>query len=598
MRGGTGTLDLTPPSGAARYKYSDFVYNDDFPEIGMVGPMATAKSSAAVDRLGRRGLEYPGINQLLARGTLTSLKDSTIVRLRQRLGTLFHPSNGGSENLQEGIFRFPPAPHPVTGVPVQSVINGIGLDRADLEAVLKSTEYGGGHLEEANEIPSDAHDLLQERARQEIYHRSKTVRDMCMELANTWSRFAPTPLTWRDVYDILLDDPLSRIGERQMPPDHPMPGSTTVSATWNPVGNDHTWVRYVGVPYPHPAPTEDWVRQNVGVREVHVPPKVLREDRHRLRAGALAELPDGRRAYVQAHDPDSGIVTLVGGEQVHHDKAGLIVQRYSIYVFSHENMSRDHRNVENTYLMANQEMRLRHQHGHVNSREGRVTPAFIDEPLGHGGHVLPPVTKERIARSGNLIVGGVDHGGDHPTAVVLAMYLPKVRTLIFFDEMVKSGQSAYANAVELQQMMVPGLQHIIGYDPAMNARVFDKDADHRIIDNYIEVLGDVMVPGARGDDAFDELAYMLEFQDDFTDPRGPMPRILVTENCTQIRKALMELTWDMVRRQRHKWQVDVGDALKIAASVVKRGYVDQGEVDMDFSPRRAYTDRWRDGAPI
>lgn len=598
MRRGPLELDLTPPSGLIRYKYSDFVHNDDFPEIGIVGPMATAKSSAAVDRLGRRGLEYPGINLLLARGTLTSLKDSTIPRLRQRLGPLFDPKGGGGENLQEAIFRFPPAPHPVTGQSVQSTINGIGLDRSDLENVLKSTEYGGGHLEEANEIPSDAHDLLQERCRQEIWHRDRTVRDMCMRLAIVWSEVSGHALTWRDVHAILLNDPMNRIGERQLPADHPEPGDTVVGASWNPVGNDHTWQRYVGVPYPFPAPNEKWVRENVGVREVHVPPKILREDNHRLRAGALVTLPDSSRSYVATHDVEGKQVKLVDGSTQPDDKVGLVVQRYCIYAFGHENLSRDHRNVENTYLMANQEMRRKHQLGHVNVREGRVTPAFIDEPLSHGGHLLPEASRERIMRSGNLIVGGLDHGGDHPTALALAMYLPGQRTIVVFDEYVQSGLSAYANATAVQQMLVPGLEHMIGYDPAMNARTYDREADHRIIDNYIEVMGDIFVPGTAGPIAFDELAAMTEIVDDFTSDRGPMPRLLVTENCVQARKTLLSLEWRQVRHQRGNWMVDMGDALKLLTSLVKRGFVDSGVAHVDMTPVRAYSDRWRDGTPI
>lgn len=587
-RGQGIVLDLDPPSGPIKHKYNDFVVNDDFPEIGMVGPFNTAKSTAAVDRLARRGAEYPGSNILIARGTLTSLKDSTIDKLRRRLGVVFE----GRENLQEAIFRFPAMPHPVSGARVESVVNGIGLDRAELERVLKSTEYSTVHLEEADEIPSDAHDLVQERARQEIYHRSLTVWDMCMELAMRWTQLSNRTITPDDVYQILLDDPLNRVGERQMPTDHPMPGWTVVSATWNPVGNDHTWARYVGVPYPFPSPSEAWVRDNVGIREVRVPSNILVEDRFRFRSGSLVALPNGERAFAARHDAAKSEVVLTDGRTVPAKDAGLIVQRYCIYAFGWENESRDHRNVENSYLMANQELRKRHQHGHVDAREGRVMANYIDELVDRGGHVLPEPDRERIARSGHLIVGGIDHGGDHATAALLAMYLPKQQSLVFFAEMVKSGQSAYANAVELQQMMVPGAEHVFGYDPAMNARIFDKDSDHRIIDNYIEVLGDILFPGARGDAAFDELVEMLNARDDFMGS-GPMPRIFVTENCTQIRKTFLNLTWDMVRRKRNLWMVDVGDAAKIAASMVKKGYVDNASTNIDLNPKLAYATRFK-----
>lgn len=583
-------VDLSLPAGPIRQVYADAVHNDDFPELGMVGPMAGGKSSAAVDRLARRALDYPGIQQVLARDTLVNLKASTLVRFRQRLGALFLPQNGGSENLQEALFRFPPAPHPVTGDITQSVVKGIGLDRVDLENVFKSTEYGGGHLDEADQISSDAHDMFLERSRQEFYHRNKTVMDLCMVLAERWSRYSPKPVMPEDVYQILLDDPLSRIGERQMSRDHPMPGVPTISASWNPSGNDHTWARYVGKPYPYPAPDEAWVKHFMGVREVFTPGSVLREDRHRLRAGAFVKVGD-KRGYVQAHDPVKGVVTLVGGEQVPHEQVGLTLQRNCLYFFPHHNLSRDHVNVENTYLMASTELRRKHQLGHVDPKTGRVLPAFVNEPLEAGGHILPEISIERISRAGNLIVGGLDHGGDHATAFVMAMYLARSNTLIFFDEMVKSGESAYANAEEVRQMLVPGCEHLIGYDPAMNARIFDRDADRRIVDNYLEVLGPIMVEGARGDPAFDELQEMLEFKDDFG-LRGPMPNVMVTENCVHIRKAFQELMWEDVKRKRHKWIVDVGDAGKIAASVVKRGYTNIQQGAVASGPRYAYATRF------
>jgi hypothetical protein len=545
-------------------------------------------STAAVDRLARRAAEYPGSNILIARATLTSLKDSTIDKLRKRIGVLFE-----SENMQEAIFRMPPEMHPVTGQPVQSVISGIGLDRVDLEHVLKSTEFATVHLEEANEIPGDAQDMVQERCRQEIWHRRLLVRDMCMDLAIKWSQWGDRTLTWQDVYHILLDDPLNRVGERQLASDHPMPGWTTVSATWNPEGNEQTWVRYVGVPYPYPAPTEQWVQDHVGIREVHVKPEVLRQDRFRFRAGAFVTLPGGDRRYVAKHDAATGVVTLTDGSERHHDELGLVLQRYCLYAFGYENESRDHRAVENTYLMANTEMRLRHQHGYSNEREGRVLPNYIDEPVSQGGHVLPEVSRDRIARSGNLIVCGLDHGGDHPTAILFGMYLARARSVIIFDELVVSGESAYANAVTLKQKMIPGLEHVVGYDPAMNARIFDRDSEHRIVDNYIEVLGDILFPGARGPDAFDELKAMLDVQDDFIGA-GPMPRMMVTENCHQTRKTGLNLSWRMVSHQRGNWMVDVGDAWKILASIVRKGIADMPTIDVsDFQPRRAYSTRFK-----
>lgn len=591
-------INLSPPSGPIRFKYSDFVNNDDFPEIAFVGPMATAKTSAAMDRLIRRGIEYPGSNQLLARATLVALKDSSIIRLRQRGMGVFDPSVGGSENTQEGLFKFPKATHPVTGQLVQSTITGIGLDRHDLDVVFKSTEYAGGHLDEANEIPSDAHDFFQERCRQEIWHRSRTVRDYCMRLATLWADVTGTSLSWQDVYSILLDDPLNKVGELQLDAEHPEPGWTTVGASWNPVGNDPTWLRYVGVPYPSPAPTEQWVRDYVGIMDVKVKPEELRSDHHVFRSGAFVYLPDGTRHYVARHDDAKHEVRLVDGSVWPDDKVGLIVQRYCIYAFGYENMSRDHRNVENTYLMQNKKMRRAHQLGHVDVREGRVTPAFINEPLEFGGHIVPAIPREKIMRSQAMVVGGLDHGGDHPTAFVQGLYISHMNTIIIFDEYVQSGFSAFANATRVKELLTHGLDPLIGYDPAMNARTFDREAGHRIIDNYIEVIGPYFVPGTAGPVAFDDLARRVEIQEDFLTGKPPVPGILVAENCTQVIHTLQNLEWKHVRNQRGNWMVDVGDALKLMASVVKQGLLEKGASYIDSAPHLAYSDRWNDGSPI
>lgn len=580
-------LRLDPPKGPIAAKYEDFRDNDDFAEIGFVGPFATAKSTSAVDRLLRRASEYPGSNILIARATLTSLKDSTIAKMRQRIGVAFD-----SENLQEAIFRLPKMTHPVTGNPVESIVKGIGLDRSDLEQVLKSTEYSTVLLEEANEIASEAHDMVQERSRQRIYHREKLVYHLCMKLAQRWSRYADRTITPEDVYHILLDDPRNYVGQDQLDYDHPMPGYTVVGAIWNPVGNDHTWARYVGVPYPTPKPTPEWVQKNVGVREVHVEPSELIDDHFEFSAGSLVKLPDGSRCYAAKDLGEEG-VSLLDGRTVPRDQAGLIVQRYCIYAFAHENESRDYRNVENTYLMASKRLRKRHMHGEIDTREGRIFPNFVNDFVKVGGHILPYPGKERLAKSGYRVVAGIDQGGGHATAIVMGVYAPTTQTILIFDEYIRHGVSAKASAYDAQAMMLPGCEHLWGYDPAMEARVFDEDADKRIIDNYIEVLGDNVLPGARGDAAYDEVVQLLDIHDTFIGAQ-PMPKLIVFDNCHQVRETLEKLTWKHIRHQRNNWMVDVGDAIKIMVSMVQRGYVNYEVLAQDHEPQLAYNEGFRD----
>ncbi len=197
------TLRFDPPQGVIRYKYVAFRDNDDFAEEGVTGPFATAKSTMGIDFLMRRGFEYPGIVQLMTRATLADLKDSTLMSLERRWGAFFS-DNGGSMNRERGIYRFPPAEDPVTGEKVQSTIRGIGLDRSDLEYVLRSREIGSTFVEEADEVPTDAIDMIQFRSRGVYFHRSKKVADLCINLAQRW-RLHPD-----EVFEILRGPPPGR----------------------------------------------------------------------------------------------------------------------------------------------------------------------------------------------------------------------------------------------------------------------------------------------------------------------------------------------------------------------------------------------------
>jgi len=590
-------LNLGPPKGPVRYKYVDAVHNDDFPEFGVTGPFATGKSYMMVDKIGRRSSLYPGSNILLARGTLTSLKDSTIPLMRKRIGAIFK-----HENMQEAVFRLPPEEDPLTGTPVESTVTGVGLDRVDLEQLLTSTAFSFVGMEEADEIPVKAHDMVLERARQLVFHKYKKVYHLCMHLASVWGNAIGRVMSPDEVYQILLADPRNAVGQRQLEYDGPMPGRTQVFSIWNPKPDDLMWQRFVGVPYPFPRPTPEWVQRNVGVREVHKDPETLINDHFEFQAGSIVKLPDGSRSFCAFHDIDKGTVKLVDGRVIDQEQAGLIVQRNCIYVFDWENESRDYKAVENSYLMQDQAMRKRHQKGEFHAREGRVFRNFVDEYVELGGHKLHYPGKERILRQAAAahlrIIGGLDQGGAHSTAFLLCLYLPRTKTLLAFHEYVHSDESARSSAYDLQAALgnLPGVEYLVGYDPAMNHRIFDEDSEKRQVDNYTEVIGEEnMLPGARGEEAFDEVVDMLDPIETFIGDEAK-PRFLVFDNCVQAIDVLNTLSWKMVRHQRNDWRVDLGDAIKIAVSMVANdniGVDAQVNIEELSKPKLVYRPRGR-----
>lgn len=585
-----GAFRYDPPKGLIVPKYIDGRDNDDFPEHGITGPYGTAKTTMMMDFMLRRGSQYPGMNTLLVRATLTSLKGSSLVTLERRFGSIFE----NNMNRNEGIYRFPKMTHPLTGQTVRSQIKAVGLDRVDIEQVLKSTEFGTVVFEEANELSSDVMDLVQFRCRQEIYHATLKVKDLCIDLSQKWGVHP------EEVYEILLQDTRHRVGQKQLDWNDPMPGRTVVKMVWNPGYNDdHVWQRFIGLPYPEPEPTEAWVRNNVGVREVHVDPERLRRRHFFFLAGSLVKLPDGSRRYAAKHDEKQHVVRLVPDHAdpkapmfIHEDEAGLIVQRNCTYVFPWENEDRDYQNDENSFLAQNQGLADRAMLGTKDRRAGRVFPLFIDDYAENGGHLLRWPGKELLARRKLPIVGGIDQGGRHATAIFMGVVTPQTNTVILYDEYVRSGVSASESAYDAKEMILPGApSYTFGYDPQMNAKRYDQDTEYATIVEYQEVLDAAnLFPGIRGDAGFELVNKFLMQHDNFLHGMV-LPRLLVFDHLTYARKALLQLTWHMVDHSRDNVLVDVGDSIKFMMSVVREVNVQRVPNVEVFKPRLAYNPR-------
>lgn len=552
---GRKDIVLEPPKGLIRYKYIDYRDNDWFAEMGVVGGYATAKSTMGLDYLIRRALDYPGSNILIARATLTSLKGSTLTKLAQRLGAIFD-----SENEHEAIYRLPEDYDPATGLPVQSIIKGIGLDRANLEQVFKSTEYHSAFVEEGDEVDADSHDILQARLRQVCFHRTKKVYDLAMFRAAQWG------VTPREAYEIMLGDPRHVVGQMQLAWDHPMPGPTGLKTAWNPPGG-HMWERYVGVPHPEGIPTPSWVDANVGIREKFVEPDRLTEEQFHFRAGSIVYLPDSSRAYSAGEDGEK--VKLIGRESIPRSQAGLVVQRACIYIFKDENESRNFENDENSYLMENRDLRRRAFLGEGTMKRTRVFPHYVDDYVENGGHLVRWPGRQRLMQAQYRGFGGIDQGGRHATAMSVGVLTPESGVGILYEEYVRHGVAARESAFDAQALVLPGAPDFWwAYDPAMKSREYGQDTEYAVIKEYEAVLQNMM-EGDRGKAAFEYVSGLMVIRDTFIGDK-PTPKLLVFDHLTQTREALLKLTWKMVDTQRDNWMVDMGDAIKIAFTAYRQ----------------------------
>jgi hypothetical protein len=106
-----------------------------------------------------------------------------------------------------------------------------------------------------------------------------------------------------------------------------------------------------------------------------------------------------------------------------------------------------------------------------------------------------------------------------------------------------------------------------GGDPAMWARDFTNDVTTNPAQKYIEAGLRPFVPGKKGDTAFDDVLDLLDFRTNFMTKRRTA-RLYVFENCAQTIHMMQTVTWNDIRHGRHKWVVDMADALKLMCSVI------------------------------
>lgn len=570
-----------------RRKYLTARDNDDFPEMGWCGQPNTGKSHAGADFLIRRGTEYPGSVNVVCRDTLKNLRDTTAKLIQQRVGQDFFDSI----NNEQIRFKFRPEPDPYTGKMVQSTILGFGLDKVDIEDIFRSHEVFSSYIEEGNTVPSIAHDTILWRMRQICFHRSLTVWDLSVKMAARW-RVRP-----EEAYEIMFADDRHSVGRFELTPDAPMPGEVVQKTSWNPTDADELFMRYIGGDYPKPYPTPEWADKNVGVKEVHVDAADLSSYRAVMIAGTEVRIlgrPLTERHYVEYHDEKRQLVKLINTpEPIELERLKMIRKRFCQFAFTHENKSRDFNNSLNMFLMEDDGFRKRVARGELGAREGRVFTNYIDEPQSRGGHVVtisPSILK--LAKAG---IGGIDQGGGHPTAVVHALYLPKIKGFLIYDEYLRSGESAVSTAYTVKEMVLPGLVRFYwGYDPSMDNTLYNMEQQSSYIDSYKPILGEHnLFASPKGDSAYDRVNEYLQIDLRLSGFK-PMAKLYVSDTCTESRKALKSLAWKMVKSSnRSNPMIDMGDAIKYMIGVADKTTNELTGVDLDI-----VRESWQNTRPI
>lgn len=532
---------LTVPAGPLAPKYRDFVHNEDFKEMAFIGPFNTSKSTALVDWLILSGLEYPGANLVLTRAKLSDLRRTTLTKYLSRAGRVLTENY----NKNEAIIEFPE----INGE--KSTLYMFGLDRHDLTEVLKSFEPFRAAIEESNEVPPEAFDMLLGRLRQKVRHVERTNRWLVYDMAQKWG---VSPQRVQQIY---------RFADAELDERHY--GKNQLKHVFNPEGNDHSWKRMVGVPYPSKEEMgPEWVRNNVGKREFILRPGEYGD--YEFAPGNYISLPDGSRAFTagQAKNPETGEleVELVDGRRVPRDTVSFIGQRAAIFAFTSENWSRNRSADENFLYMSDPTIREKYFEAKIDTKQGLVFPMF-----DRTKHVVPH-PQGTIPRHLRMIVS-VDQGYRHPTVALLAVELMRpANSFLVLKEYMVAGRSALDNAYQVKGMPPEGQEFVTYWgDPSM-WRV-EPTSMRSVADDYFMAGVPLLKAENQIELTIDQAKQMMTPLADLQTGRET-PRIFISEQCEQLIHALESVEWRHLQSARDNWVVDMTDGFRYLVSGTKQ----------------------------
>jgi hypothetical protein len=547
---------FSPVDGLAKYPYMKMVLEKELMELHWISPYNLGKTTSMLDCIASFACEYPGLDIALTRATQVGLRRSTINKMHSRFGSMLEA------NEQMGIYRFEPDICPVDGVKKQSKVWALGLDRPDLEDFLSSTEFGLVANEEADMSPPDALDFLIGRNRQIVYSKFNTFEDMSKRKSIIWN------VSPDEAFKILRED-FNNLLTYKKPLNHPEPLSPSIRMVWNPKGMSPLFERAVGKEYPKKW-TEEWVKKNIGLKDIIVVNEELKEDRMVFNAGDIILTDNGKRYFATLQDGDDVFVIdntkRNGRKRLKFENCNLIKQIGTMYSFQYENKSRNMAASKSNYAMSNKNIRRKTMRSETDTESGIVITKFINRYASSGGHLLERISQQEIESLGYEVIVGLDGGIGHLTVALFGLYVPDLLSVIVFDEYQSTSTTSKENANNMLNFIPKNKKRCtVFYDVAMGHR--DPTSLKSSIEDYESVLnlaGVVCLPSARGDAAFDTLnGFLLPKITEIGKPAKP--KIYITDNCVGLINAIAKGTWEEVRAKHHGEEIDYLDAFKYIA---------------------------------
>jgi hypothetical protein len=466
-------LRLTLPEGLEG-KYLTFLTDDRFTEMAFIGGFGTAKTDALVTSILRDAYEYPGATLVLCRDELVNLKRTTMADLLAKA-----PELTAHHSKTESIITF----HPVQcadGVTRQSRLYCFGLLTGDYKQKLKSLQPFRVYIDEADKLLEEMHDMCVLRIRQKVYHRET-----------------------------------GQLGKNQ------------VKLVANDEGNNWVHRRFIGKPHPGLEMSEEWVRQNVGIKEDYFQPKTFND----VMVGDIAVHEHVRR-IVESVTP--GGVRMAGLAQTVDPQAIQVIgQRLCIYAFTRENQSLNQQNVGNARFVS-EALRRQYILGQIDTQSGLLLPEF-----NTGRHVIDdfPIPYEW------RVVVGIDHGFDHPTAGV-AIAIDPWGSMFAFNEYLKSGASSSDNAQGILDL-VGGRSERVRF--VADTQLWNADprrpSESVATDYEREGVRPLIRANKQRQLSIDRLKQSLEFKQGMYDPQ-PKAKLYVMRGCPRLIRSMDAMTWD------------------------------------------------------
>jgi hypothetical protein len=500
-------------------KYLTFLNDERYTEMAWLGGFGTAKSDCLITSIIKTGFDYPGCIMVLARDELVNLKRTTLVDLLAKAGHLI-----AHHNRTESVITWPGV-QGHDGLVRQSQLYCFGLMTGDYVQKLKSLQPFRIFIDEGDKILEEMFDMCVLRLRQKVFHRET-----------------------------------GKMGKNQ------------VKIVANDEGNNWLWRRFVNKPHPGLEMTPEWVKRNVGIREELYSPNLINED---LFVGDLVGR-DEKRYLVTGFTKDGLVELSGGGKPVPVDELDVILQRFCLYAFTHENKSLNRQNIMNARGVSGA-LREKYILGKVDTQTGLLFPEF--DPQIH-------VLSEQVVPFEWRVVVGIDHGFDHPTAAVFVA-VGRGGELIVFDEYAVRNLSPQEHAYSIKDKL-SGYENVQFFADTQMWNV-DPRNPGTIADDYVNAgLRPFNRANKNRELSIARIKDYLTPKSESIYQPAPKPRLFVTSNCSGVIKTLHNLSWDDFKGKRND---DLLDALRYALMAVYNASDRSVDVQAAIQPKPFYT--WR-----